>query len=641
MSCLNFSLLTVEIIEGVLNEFMISSTNFNNELVNMNNNELSWNTYIKKNIDFDESWSNKLIIFEMSSFHPEQSIRDICNKCDTKLSEYSIEQSMRKDLFEKFKYYYYNQYQTEKETFTQERIRYVEETMKSYRMNGLELPDEKYERVKELKKQISNMSINFSQNLNNYNKEFILTKEQLVGLTETWLKPKEFKDGYKVNLKYPDYIPIMEKCSVRETRKLLSEEFNKRCFEENKEIIDTIFKLRNELAKEFGFELYSDYKLQNRMAKNTDNVLNFLIDIKQKIKPVLQSDYSKILEIASKDGINKIEDLRNYDMAYYSRIYTEEASSLNMDDIKKYFPLEQIIKGTFDIYETVLGLKFIDISEQYSSTLWHPDVKLFQAINIVDNTLQGEFYLDLHPRVGKYGHAAVFPIKRGSIKEHPICIMACNFPKDDNLSFDDIVTFFHEFGHVMHGITSRPEISSMAGTSVARDAVECPSQMLEEWCYRPNALKVLAPDLPEDVINKLIKQKNMLQGYFNARQLCFCFIDMELHGKSYNHKNPNELFGEIYKDILGLEMPKSHGFLQTFGHLMGYDSGYYGYLYSQSFAKCMFEEKFKDYELDPVIGLEYRNKIIAPGNTKDFMELMIDFLGYPPTNEAFIKSLTE
>lgn len=641
MSCLNFSLLTIEIIEGILNEFIVSSTNFNNELVNMNNNELSWNTYIQKNIDFDESWSNKLIIFEMSSFHPEQTIRDVCNKCDTKLSEYIIEQSMRKDLFEKFKYYYYNQYQTEKETFTQERIRYVEKTMKSYRMNGLELPDEKYERVKELKKQISNMSINFSQNLNNYNKEFILTKEQLGGLTEAWLKPKEVTDGYKVNLKYPDYIPIMEKCSVRETRKLMSEELIKRCFEENKEIINSIFKLRNELAREFGFELYSDYKLQNRMAKNTDNVLNFLIDIKQKIKPVLQSDYSKILEIASKDGINKIEDLRNYDMAYYSRIYTEEASSLNMDDIKKYFPLEQIIKGTFDIYEIVLGLKFIDISEQYSSTFWHPDVKLFQAINIADNTLQGEFYLDLHPRVGKYGHAAVFPIKRGTNKEYPISIMACNFPKDDNLSFDDIVTFFHEFGHVMHGITSRPEISSMAGTSVARDAVECPSQMLEEWCYRPNALKVLAPSLPEDVINKLIKQKNMLQGYFNARQLCFCFIDMELHGKSYNHENPNQLFSEIYKDILALEMPKSHGFLQTFGHLMGYDSGYYGYLYSQSFAKCMFEEKFKDHELDPIVGMEYRSKIIAPGNTKDFMDLMIDFLGHPPTNEAFIESLVE
>jgi Zn-dependent oligopeptidase len=642
MSCLNFSNLTTESIEKVLNEFIVSNNKFNDDLVNLNNNELSWNTYIQKNIDFDESWLDKLIVFEMNSFHPEESIRDICNKCETILSEYAIEQSMRKDLFEKFKYYYYNQYQTEKVNFTPERIRYIEETMKSYRINGLELPEDKYERVKEIKKEISTMSINFSQNLNNYNKEFILTKEQLVGLPDNWLKSRELPDGqYKVNLKYPDYLPVIEKCIIRETRKMISVEFNRRCFEENKQIIENIFKLRNDLAKEFGFDLYSDYKLQNRMVKNTENVMNFLNDIKEKIKPVLESDYSKILKISSNDGINDFKDLRNYDMAYYSRIYTEEASSLDMEDTKKYFPLEQIIKGTFDIYETVLGMKFIDITEENSSKFWHPDVKLFKAINTADNTLQGEFYLDLHPRIGKYGHAAVFPIKRGSTKEYPICIMACNFPKTENLSFDDIVTFFHEFGHVMHGITSRPEISSMAGTSVARDAVECPSQMLEEWCYRPNSLKILAPSLPDDVIEKLIKQKTMLQGYFDARQLCFCFIDMELHGKSFKNQNPNKLFSSIYKDIMSLEMPENHGFLQTFGHLMGYDSGYYGYLYSQSFAKCLFEEKFKDHELDPIIGMEYRNKIIAPGNTKEFMELMIDFLGHPPTNEAFIKSLLE
>ena len=419
MSCLNFNNLTVESIENILNEYITSSTNFNNELVNLNNNDLTWNTYIQKDIDFDESWANKLTIFEMSSFHPEEIIRDICNKCENKLSEYGIEQSMRKDLFEKFKHYYYNSYQIEKKTFTPERIRYIEEVMKGYRMNGLELPDEKYERVKELKKQISTMSINFSQNLNNFNKEFLLTKEQLIGMPNSWLKSRETTDKlYKVNLKYPDYLPVMEKCFNRETRKMMIEEFNKRCFDENKSIIENIFKLRNELAKEFGFELYSDYKLQNRMAKNTENVMNFLNDIKDKIKPVLQSDYSKILEISSKDGITSFGDLKNYDMPYYSRIYTEQASSLDMEETKKYFPLEQIIKGTFNIYETVLGLKFIDISEEHSSTFWHSNIKLFKAINTIDGTLQGEFYLDLHPRVGKYGHAAVFSIK---IRSDRIC----------------------------------------------------------------------------------------------------------------------------------------------------------------------------------------------------------------------------
>jgi Zn-dependent oligopeptidase len=564
---------------------------------------------------------------------------------------------MRRDLFAKFKHYYYNQYQSEKELLTECSIRYVEEAMRSFRMYGLELSDEKYSNVKQLKKQISTHSMNFSQNLNNYNKEFIFTAEQLSGMKDQWLKAREIveKDSvdstdettnvntktYKVNLKYPDYLPVMEYCSNRSTRKMMSEEFNKRCFDENKSIIDCIFKLRNDLGKEFGYDLYSDYKLQNRMAKNTANVMEFLNDLKTKIKPVLVSDYEKILSISKNDNINTLEELKSYDMAYYSRIYTEKESDLDMNEVKQYFPLTQIIRGTFDIYETLLGFKFIDVSEKYSNTFWHSSVKLFQVFNTSDNSLQGEFYLDLHPRTGKYSHAAVFPIKRGSKSFHPICIMACNFPVEENLSFDDIVTFFHEFGHIMHTISSRPEISSLAGTSVARDAVECPSQMLEEWCYRPTSLKVLAPALPNEVINKLVKQKNMLQGYFNSRQLTFCFIDMALHGSEYNVQDPNELFSSIYKEIMQLNLESGHGFLQTFGHLMGYDSGYYGYLYSQSFAKCMFEEKFKDHELDPSVGIEYRNKIIAPGNTRDFMDLMVDFLGHAPTNDAFIKSLLE
>lgn len=649
MSQLNFANLTSEYINNLLNEYIEASTKLNNELVVLSDDSLDWNSYIQKDLDFDACWVDKMTVFEMSAFHPDETIRETCHQCETKLSEFSIEQSMRKDLFAKFKHYYYNQYQIEKEFFTQERVRYIEEAMKGFRMNGLELSDEKYENVKELKKQISTHSINFSQNLNNYNKEFILTSEQLSGMKDSWLKSRENLDNnstnnvttYKVNLKYPDYIPLMERCSNRETRKIISEEFNKRCFNENKSIIDCIFKLRNDLGKEFGFDLYSDYKLQNRMAKNTTNVMEFLNDLKTKIKPVLISDYEKLLSVSKNDNINTLNELKSYDLSYYSRIYTEKESELDMDEVKQYFPLKQIIKGTFDTYETLLGFKFVDVSDKYLDTFWDSAVKLFQVFNTSDNSLQGEFYLDLHPRVGKYGHAAVFPIKRGSKLSHPVCIMACNFPSDENLSFDDIVTFFHEFGHVMHIISSRPEISSLAGTSVARDAVECPSQMLEEWCYRPNSLKVLAPTLPNDVINKLVKQKNMLQGYFNSRQLSFCFIDMALHGSSYNTSDPNQLFSSIYKEILELELPFDHGFLQTFGHLMGYDSGYYGYLYSQSFAKCMFEEKFKDHEMDSNVGMQYRNKIIAPGNTREFMDLMIDFLGHPPTNDAFIKSLLE
>jgi Zn-dependent oligopeptidase len=650
MSNLNFSNITEQNIQDTLDEYIEAYNKFYSEIILINNEDLSWNSYIQKKLDFHAEWKDKLIIFNMSRLHPDETIRKKCHECDTKLSEFKIEEFMKRNFFEQFKYYYNNQYQTEKNDLSFERIRYIEKFMESYRIYGLELPDDKYEKVKELMKKLSNHSINFKKNLSNYNKEFILTSEQLSGLSSSWLKMREqvteeTEDSnttvlYKVNLKYPDYYPIMQKCTNRETRKLMHQEFNKRCFTENEEIINSIFKLRNELAKQFGFNLYSDYKLQNKMAKNSTNVIKFLDDLKNKIKPVLNSDYEKILSLSKIDGINTLEELKIYDMTYYCRILREKKSDLDMEELKKYFPLEQIIKGTFDIYETLFEYKFVDITDKYKDTFWHSDVKLFQVLNKSDNTIQGEFYLDLHPRNGKYGHAAVFPIKRGSIKQSPICIMVCNFPSSENLSFGDVVTFFHEFGHVMHSISSRPEISTLSGTTVVRDAVECPSQMLEEWCFREKSLRILAPDLPIDIITKITKQEEkVIQGFDNAKQLVLCYVDMALHGDSYDTKDPNQLYSTIFKDLIGLDVPSGHGFLQTFGHLMGYDSGYYGYLYSESFAKCLFEEKFKDHELDPNVGIEYKNKIMAPGNTRDFMDLMIDFLGHEPTNDAFIKSL--
>lgn len=639
MSHLDFSNLTVDSIQSIIDDFINKIKIFNEEQLKINNESLSWNSYIQPSINFFNSFRDKLAMLNMSSFHTNKEIRDKCVECETTLSQFMIEDSMRKDLFEQFKYYYNNQFQEEKKTFSQDRIKYIEDSMMNYRINGLELIEEKYNKVKEIKKELTKLSNNYSQNLTNYDKNFILTKEDLVGLKDNWLQSRINTDGtYNVTLKYPDYVPVMEFCSNRATRKMFYTEYMKRCCDENKPIVNVIFKLRHELGLLFDFDLFSDYQLQKRMAKNTTNVMNFLNDLKDKIKPSISHDFDNLLSISKEDGLTEREQLEGYDIAYYSRIYTEKESELDMEELRKYFPLNNVMNGMFSIYETLLGFKFIDITEQNKDKFWHEDVKLYQVLNSVDNSEQGQFYLDLHPRSGKYGHAAVFPIQRGSIKNIPVCIMACNFPKTENLSFDDVQTFFHEFGHVMHTIASRPELSSQAGTAVARDAVECPSQMLEEWCYRSEPLKLMAPEITDEIINKLIKQKNMLQGLYYTRQLCFSFLDMKLHGKSYDC-DYNQLFSDIYNDLLGIKLPENHGFVQTFEHLMGYQAGYYGYLYSKSFAVCMFEEKFKNHELDPIIGMEYRKKIIAPGNTREFMDLMIDFLGHPPTNDAFINSL--
>lgn len=643
MSCFDFSNLTKELIDDIYENYIKDTTQFIDTMVKNDKITINWNNYIEKFIQYEQKWNDKLNILKMSHFHEDKTIRDYCSNTTSKINQFDIEQNMRKDLFEQFRYYYYNQFQQDKLIFSEERNRYIEKAMQQYKIIGLELENSKYEKVKELKKEISTLCTNFGNNMNNYNKEFILSNDDLLGMDDTFLESRRLpdcKDKYKITLKYPDYIPIMEKCKNRETRKMMNDEFNRRCYDENKDIINKILDLKKKLANELGFELYSDYKLQDKMAKNTKNVLEFLNDIENKIKPLLENDYKKLLSISVLDDIKSFDELKYYDMSYYSKLYEEKELDIDMEDIKKYFILDDIVKGTFDIYESLFGYKFVDVSFQNSHKFWNTDVKLFQVINTKDSTLQGEFYLDLYPREGKYSHAAVFPIRRGSIYGYPICIMCCNFPKNECLMFNNLITFFHEFGHVMHNISSATEIPSMSGTAVVRDAVECPSKMFEEFCYCPLYLKKLCPMLPCEYIEKLSKKKNLLNGYLYGKQLTYAYTDMYLH--SNNNIEPNELYRQIVKKILNIDLPSDIGFIQTFNHIFNssYDAGYYGYMYSESIALCLFDEKFKDKELDPTVGMEFREKILAKGNTSEFMTLVNDFLGKQPTNEAFVKALS-
>jgi Zn-dependent oligopeptidase len=249
----------------------------------------------------------------------------------------------------------------------------------------------------------------------------------------------------------------------------------------------------------------------------------------------------------------------------------------------------------------------------------------------------GYFYLDLFPRDGKYGHAAVFPCISKSIDTHPVAAMACNFAKD-YMTFDELETFFHEFGHVMHHMSSISKISGTASFSCESDFVETPSQMFEEWVYTNKTLKLISPSITDDIIEKIKKQRNILQGYHYARQLSFCYLDMNVHSKKYDH-NSFETNKRITKEILGLDVQENTNSVASFGHLMGgYDAGYYGYLWSLVYAKDLFT-KFIDHELDSNIGLKFRNEVLSQGSIRPSMESIRIFLGREPNEDAFIRSI--
>ena len=634
MSLLNYSNLTEEKLQNIKNEYINSYNKVIEQLLLLPDEKLTWTVLVQPVIDHDNS-SIDLTLLEMKDFYVDEKIRQVCSDISLELSKWAIDESMRKDIYGKYKYYADNIYESEKTNLTNEEKVYFDDLMKSYKLKGMDLPEKEFERLKEIKKEISELCNDFNNNLGNENYSELLDEEELEGLPTKYIEDRRVKymesmesmkvnNKVKVTLKYPDIIPLME-YGNRELRKRFCKLFKSRCLE-NTEITEKVFQLRKEIANIFNFKNYSDYKLQESMAENTTNVMNFLNDLLVKVKPLLHNDYKQLEELCNG------HKLEMYDIAYYSRKYIEQTCNFDKKELKQYFPVDKVISGTFEIYQKLLGFTFEKVLDQNVS-FWHESVELYK---VTDNKLVGYFYLDLYPREGKYGHAACFPFITKSLVNFPVATMACNFGKN-NLTFDEVETFFHEFGHVMHHLSSESQIQDTASFSCEHDFVETPSQMFEEWCYCSESLKLMSDNLPDELIEKLNLSRKLLQGYHYARQLLFGIFDMKVHSNEY--ANAKELFSILQNQILELNTLQDTNEIASFGHLMGgYDAGYYGYLWSLVYAKDLFS-KFKNNLLKPELGMKLRKLVLSQGSMRKSMDSIKEFLEREPSNQEFIDSL--
>ena len=631
---LDYSKLTKDELIKIKERYTFTNNVLNNKISSSPNEELNWDNLFGESIKFNDTFTEKVFL-NMKDFYTDETIRELCSELSSEISKFDIEQSMRKDVYKKFQFWYENIYPVEKKLFDEEKISYVENTNKNYKMMGLNLEEEKYDRIKEIKKELTELCNSFSHNLSSENSKFEFSKEELIGLPENYINERTENNKVIVSLKYPDIIPIMDYCKNRETRKKMSIEFKRRCINENTEISEKAFKLRKELASIFGFDNYSDYKLQNKMAKTTETVNTFLSDLVEKMQPKLLDDLTNLLELAENDNIHKLE---SYDISYYSRMYMDLKSGLSKEELKKHFPVEKVVRGTLDIYQKLLGFEFEEVLNM-ENTFWHESVKLYKVIDKKLGQTKGYFYLDLYPRTGKYGHAACFNFIDKSEFTVPVATMACNFPKD-SLCFDDVETFFHEFGHVMHHISSRSNISGTSSFNCEMDFVETPSQMFEEWCYQSEPLKMMSEGLTEKMIEQINKKRNMLNGWHYCRQLTFSITDMEIHSKTFEG-NAKNIYDKHVQNICQIVPLENTNEIASFGHLMGgYEAGYYGYLWSLVYAKDLFS-KFKGRELDETLGIQLREEVLSYGNIRDSSISIRKFLDREPSTEYFIKSLLE
>lgn len=600
-----------------------------------------------------------------SNFYTDKDIRDVGVTCEGEIKKFLIECTMNKDLYNAFLDYHNTFYNEEKSLLNHEQIRYFEHSMRDYRRNGLHLDTDTYNLLKNMKSELSETCTQFSQNLNEENTSFLISRSDLDGLPESWFTNDRLGDInnnndqlYKVTLKYPDYIPAMEYVKNEQIRKMLYKAYSSRCAENNTPLFEKAVNLRYQIAKLLGYPTHADYKTEVKIVKNAKTAIDFENNLNNLFTSLYNKEIEELTSFANSsecEGYKLNKDrLDMWDITFYSRLYKEYRCNINMEEIKNYFPLDKVRDGMFTIYQTIFNLVFTEI---VTDNKWHDDVQLYKVEDKDTGELMGFFFLDMFPRDGKYGHAAAFNFQNGcdmqsltnnSLKRPHIITMACNFPKNECISFKDVETFFHEFGHVMHLICSKSQISDFSGFGVEWDFVEAPSQMLEYWCYCKEPLQLMSchkdSGLPisEELINKLIKTKSVLNASLNKRQLMFGIFDLRAHMLNFDENqsfNSRELWYNVTKDILGFDIDKEDQCdpVASFGHLMGgYDAGYYGYLRSESYAANMFYLWFVDNTLNPEIGMRYRKKLLEPGSTKDGIELLRDFLGEDPDDKYFL-----
>jgi len=584
----------------------------------------------------------------------DKELRDAATEADKKLSAYDVEAGSRKDVYQALAKTAASLQTSE---LSPEQHRLVERILRDFRRQGLDLGEKEAARVKAINERISELGIAFSKNLGEEKSKHPFTAEELEGCPEDWLKKLE-RDGdkYLVTLKYPDYFPVMEQCCVAETRRRMEFEFNSRCSAENSKILEELVELRHEKAGLLGYDTHSAFIVEARMSKTEPAVRDFLSNLASKLDPLMKSDMATLLEIKKAECEKRCEPfdgkINAWDQRRCAHVLKKDRYQVDHEKLKEYFPMEVVTKGLLGIYQELLGLVF---TPDGTLQKWHDDVQTFAVTDAETQEPVGWFYMDMHPREGKYGHAACFGLQPGceapwapSGYQLPVAAIVCNFPapspdKPALLEHGDVETYFHEFGHLMHQMCARAKFSKFAGTAVERDFVEAPSQMLENWVWEAEALDRMSAHyktgekIPRDLLQALIASRNVNEGLLNKRQVVLATFDQTIHTAEKVNT------AEVLKDTnvkMGFPFTDGTNMAASFGHLAGgYDAQYYGYLWSEVFSADMYESRFKkEGILNPTTGKSYRQEILLPGGSRDASESLRAFLGRDPTNDAFLRA---
>jgi thimet oligopeptidase len=587
------------------------------------------------------AWDDGTIAFEnaigpiavLNNLHPEKKVRDAAQDCLIRVSRYSSELYQNEQLFERV---------NAVKTTTPVQARLRQDLIEAFEDSGVSLPKEKRARAKDIADRMAVLGQEFAKNIRDNATKLTFTPAEYKGLPQAYIdRLKNAEGDIVVTFDYPDYGPFMSSSENEAARRRFYVENTRRGSARNLAILDEVTKLRKELASLHGYPSFAHYATKRRMSETPAAVTAFLGEVRKSVTDIEKRELEELRKLKAETLGTPLArtKMNRWDVSYWRDRLMKQRYAIDQEATRKYFPSAATRNWIIDITQRVYGLKF----EQAAVPVWHPDVVYYDVKDAASGDLVGGVYLDMFPRDGKYKHAAAASARRSAKRagRRPVSVLMTNFDRN-NMTYDEVETFFHEFGHVMHNILSDTEYVSHGGTSVQRDFVEAPSQIYEEWARRPETLALLkthcpgCPEIDEMTLKALEDAGNYGKGIDYARQHNYASFDMALSGET-----PATSM-DAWKKVEGasvLGYTEGTEFPGTFGHLVGgYAAGYYGYMWAEVIGKDMLSQ-WKSNILDASVGSRFRKTVLSRGGEQPAKTLVEEFLGRPVSSEAFFNDI--
>lgn len=612
-------------------------------------------------LDFSAQQLDRIssVFFNLNSAETNEEIQKIAQEVSPLLSEFGNDIILNEGLFQRVKSVYE---QKDELNLTPEQATLLEKTYKKFSRNGANLKEEDKKRLRKIDAELAKLKLTFGENVlaetNKY--ELLLTNEQDVeGLPEgekeaaEQLAQSRGKEGWLITLDYPSYIPFMKYAKNRDLRKKLSIAFGSKGFHndklDNQENVLKIVSLRHERANLLGYPTHANFVLEERMAETPEKVMDFLNELLEKAKPAAEREFKELEAFAKK--LDNIDRLEKWDSAYYSEKLKQKLFNLDDEKLKPYFKLENVINGVFKVAEMLFGLTFKEVS---TIDKYHADVKTFEVYDDSNNFIS-LFYADFHPRPGKRGGAWMTSYKpqyiRNGKNSRPHISNVCNFTKPTStkpslLTFNEVTTLFHEFGHGLHGMLANTTYPSLSGTSVYWDFVELPSQIMENWCYEKEALELFAHHyqtgelIPMEYVEKIKDSATFQEGMATVRQLSFGFLDMAWHDTDPSGiKNVKAYETQAFESTSLFPETSETCMSTSFSHIFqgGYSSGYYSYKWAEVLDADAFAYFKEQGIFNREISDRFKEHVLSKGGSENPMELYKRFRGAEPKIDALLE----